>query len=196
MSSSIVNTPSPFLSSVISAAGALAISAAEMMPSPSASRAARIGGIRRGGGPCPGPGPPCPLGGGGASCWPPGPGGPPNPGGPPEPPGPPGPPNPPGPPGPPCPRGPPRPPRGGRGGRYSSGVSCPSPFLSRVLSAAEALAISSALRTPSWFVSSARISGIGGGRRRGPGPGPPGGPSGGPPFCPPGPGPPGGGPSF
>ena len=88
---------------------------------------------------------------------------------------------PPGPPGPPRPRGPPRLPSGGRGGRYSSGVSCPSPFLSRVLSATEALAISSALMTPSWFVSSARISGIGGGRRRGPGPRPPGGPSGGPP---------------
>ena len=72
----------------------------------------------------------------------------------------------------PSPPGPPGPgPR--RWGRYSSGVSLPSPFLSSFFSAAEALAISSASMVPSPFASSAAMMGEGGGRCPAP-PGPPG----------------------
>ena len=51
---------------------------------------------------------------------------------------------------------------GGRCGRYSSGVNCPSPFLSSLSRDLGALAISSAVRTPSPFVSSAaKMGGMG-----------------------------------
>ena len=74
---------------------------------------------------------------------------------------------PPGPPGPGCPRGGPPCPPGGGGGRSSSSVNWPSPFLSSFLSEAGAWAISSAERIPSWLVSSASISGLGGPRKGG-----------------------------
>ena len=80
--------------------------------------------------------------------------------------------------GPPGPRSPGR----GSGGRNSSGVSFPSPFLSSFFKEAGALAISSSSMIPSPFASSTRINGEGGGRwpmRRGaPGPSGPGGPPG------------------
>src|SRR5580658_703210 len=53
---------------------------------------------------------------------------------------------------------------GGRGGRYSSGVSLPSPFLSSVFNAAGALAISLASIIPSPLVSSTLTTGGSGGR--------------------------------
>ena len=77
--------------------------------------------------------------------------------------------------------GPPGRPRApsGRGGRNSSGVNLPSPFLSNFFKAALALAISFSSMIPSPFASSACMIGI---TKRGPGP-----------RCP-GPGPPGPGP--
>ena len=159
---------------------ALAISSAEMTPSPFVSSALNIGGSGRRPLPWPRPGPGPPSGGpGGWSGWSAcSPGGPPG-GRPCR-----------GPPGcalsGPCP-GPPCGPRMRRGGGpiSSSIVSWPSPFLSSVFNTAGALAISSAEMTPSWFESSAAMtSGIGGRCPRPghwqPGPPPPGGPPGGP----------------